>query len=159
MSSPINAKSVKTGKVKKSKSPKVMSVDIFSIDTTTDDAPTSSGDKPTTSSDAKPTVSGDVFSYGSYGTKTEKVIAFGKTSKEADVDSEDDAPSSEAIAKSGKIVAKVVRAMPTGGTTGAAGSVANAAENVAEGENAAVINGAGAFFVVLTFAAVGAMLA
>lgn len=158
MSSPINAKSVKTGKVKKSKSPKVMSVDIFSIDTTTDDAPTSSADKPTTSSDATPTVSGDVFSYGSYGTKTEKVIAFGKASKEADVDSEDDAPSSEAIAKSGKIVAKVVRAMPTGGTTGAAASVANA-ENVAEGENAAVINGAGAFFVVLTFAAVGAMLA
>jgi len=147
LSYPIHAKSVKTGKMTKSKTSKATSVDTFSIDTTTDDAPISS--------DAKSTVSGDVFSYGA---KTEKVIAFGKTGKEAKaavVDSEDDVPSSEASAKSGKIVTKIVRAMPTGGTTGTAANVANAAENV---ENAAVINVSGSF-VVLTFAAVGAMLA
>jgi len=161
-----NAKSVKTGKVKQSKASKVMSVDMFSIDTTTDDVPIS---KPTVSSDDGT----DPFSHGS---KSEKVtemsfsyvtksIASSKTSKEAkaavDVvsESEDNAPSSEASAKSGKIVAKVVRAMPTDRTTGAATNSINAAENGVSVENAAVVNGAGAFFVVLTFAVVGAMMA
>eukprot|EP00577_Skeletonema_sp_RCC1716_P026298 CAMPEP_0113386450 /NCGR_PEP_ID=MMETSP0013_2-20120614/8016_1 /TAXON_ID=2843 ORGANISM="Skeletonema costatum, Strain 1716" /NCGR_SAMPLE_ID=MMETSP0013_2 /ASSEMBLY_ACC=CAM_ASM_000158 /LENGTH=168 /DNA_ID=CAMNT_0000269293 /DNA_START=267 /DNA_END=773 /DNA_ORIENTATION=+ /assembly_acc=CAM_ASM_000158 len=164
-----NAKSVKTGKVKQSKASKVMSVDMFSIDTTTDDVPIS---KPTVSSDDGT----DPFSHGSksekvtemsfsYVTKPDKVIASSKTSKEAkaavDVvsESEDNAPSSEASAKSGKIVAKVVRAMPTDSTTGAATNSINAAENGVSVENAAVVNGAGAFFVVLTFAVVGAMMA
>ena len=159
--SPIRAKSVKAGKVKKSKTSKV-SVDIFSIDTTTDDVPTSSGDKPATSSDDKPSVSGEFFSYGTIAKPTAsgdgfsyEIIAFGKTSKEAKAATDD-----SASAKSDKIVPKVVRAMPTDGTTSAAANGVNAAaENGVADENAAVINGAGAFFVVSTIAAFWAMMA
>ncbi|KAL7493037.1 hypothetical protein ACHAWT_002347 [Skeletonema menzelii] len=126
----INAKSVKTGKVKQSKT---MPVDVLSIDTT---------------------VSADVFSYGrdSFSFATEAVVASGKTGKvakaAADVDSESE--DVEASAKSIKIVPKVVRAMPTDNI--------NAAGSGLSAENAAVINGAGAVFVV-TMVAFGAMMA
>ena len=136
----FNAKSVKTGKVKQSKTAKVVPVDVLSIDTT------------------KSTVSADTFSYGrdSFSFATEATIAAsGKTGKvakaAADVDSEseDDAPSNEASAKSAKIVPKLVRAMPTDNI--------NAAESDLSAENAAVTNGAGAFFVMATLVAFGAM--
>jgi len=201
----FNAKSSKTGKVEESKTSNIMSVEVFSIDTT---KRTVSGDfvsaktgkvKESKTSKIMPvdvfsigttkrTVSGDVFSYGrdsfSYATLPETVVATGKTGKVAksatdvdsvsesdassdeasaksgkivaksatDLDSENDASSNEASAKSGKTVAKVVRAMPIERPTGTV-------TNAAVAENAAVINGAGAFFVMLTFAAVGMMMA
>ena len=136
-----DAKSVKTGKVKQGKTAKVMSLDVFSIDT------------------SKSTVSDDVFSYGgdSFSYATEAVVGSGKTGKvakvavEVDSKSEDDASSNEASAKSVKIVPKVVRA--TDSINGAATG------NIVAAENAAVINGAGAFFVMVTLFAFGAMMA
>ena len=141
----FDAKSVKTGKVKQGKTAKVMSVDVFSIDT------------------SKSTVSGDVFSYegDSFSYATETVVASSKTGKvakaavEVDSESEDDAPSNEA--KSVKIVPKVVRA--TDSITGSATDNIVAAESGVSAENAAVINGAGAFFVMVTLVVVGAMMA
>jgi hypothetical protein len=142
---PYMAKSLKAGK-----QPKISKV--FSVDVTADDDDAAaSGDVPTSSA------SDDFLSYA---TKTEKVVVFSKTSKEAkaaDDGSGDDA-SVDVDAKSSKVVAKVVRAMPVEGATGAASGV-NAAENTDAFLNASVINGAGTLFVVLTFAAVGAMMA
>ena len=139
----FDAKSVKTGKVKQGKTAKVMSVDVFSIDT------------------SKSTVSGDVFSYGgdSFSYATETVVASGKTSKvakvavEVDSKSEDDVPS----AKSVKIVPKVVRA--TDSITGTGTDNIVAAESGVSADNAAVIDGVGAFFVMATLVAFGAMMA
>lgn len=133
----FDAKSVKTGKVKHGKTAKVMSVDVFSIDT------------------SKSTVSGDVFSYGgdSFSFATETAVASSKT--EVDSKSEDDAPSNEA--KSVKIAPKVVRS--TDSITGSAANNIVAAESGVSAENTAVINGAGAFFVMVTLVAFGAMMA
>lgn len=144
---PYTAKSLKAGK-----QPKISKV--FSVDVTADDDDAAaSGDVPTSSA------SDDFLSYA---TKTEKVVVFSKTGKEAKVaddGSEDDA-SVDVDAKSSKVVAKVVRAIPVEatGTTGATSGV-NVAENTNASLNASVINGVGTLFVVLTFAAVGAMLA
>ncbi len=149
----FNAKSSKTGKVKASKTSKTMPVEVFSIDTV------SGGDVLSYDTTA-------VFSYGtdSFSMPTdsfsmpETVVATGKTGKVAkaatdvDSESEDDASSDDANAKSGKVVAKVVRAMPIESYSGTAA-------NAVVAENAAVINGVGAFFVMLTFAAVGVMMA
>mmetsp|Transcript_28231 Transcript_28231/g.40342 ORF Transcript_28231/g.40342 Transcript_28231/m.40342 type:complete len:148 (+) Transcript_28231:270-713(+) len=144
----FNTKSSKTGKVKESKTSKTMPVEVFSVDTTTD----------VFSYDT--THPGDSFSYGTDSfSMPETVIATSKTGKVAkaatdvDSESEDDASSDEASAKSGKnVVAKLVRAMPIESYSGTAA-------NAVVAENAAVINGAGAFFAMLTFAAVGVMMA
>lgn len=135
-----------------------MPVKVFSIGTTTDDV--FSYDT-SLSYDTTRTVPGDFFSYGTDSfSMPETVIVTSKTGKvtkaatDVDSESEDDASSDEASAKSGKtqIVAKVVRAMPIESYSGTAA-------NAVVAENAAVINGAGAFFSMLTFAAVGMMMA